>query len=219
MTSIHPTLRRLNAEWQEFAQAPVPEAWRRQGPLGPASPFAEALVLVRPDPDAVLGALLGLREAAAQRVVLQAMLGRAVLDAARDPSHDLDDYIAELWLGIATYPLDRRPTQIAANLALDARKRVRGRRAPAPVDPARLAVLADKPETGHPAALLLARARRVAVIDGQAERALLLVYADGLGCARAAAVLGVDPAVLRQRCHRALRRLAAHATDLQGVAA
>ncbi|MGC3955141.1 MAG: hypothetical protein QM804_13005 [Propionicimonas sp.] len=219
MRSNHPTLRRLNVEWQEVAETPVPDRWRREAALASAGTLADALALVRPDPDTVLGALLRLRYAAAQRIVLQAMLGRAVLDAARDPLHDLDDYVAELWLGIATYPLARRPARIAANLALDARKRVRGRPVPLPVDPARLIALSAAQPMGADVAVLLTRARRCGVITDAAERTLRLVYAEGLDPDQAAVVLGVTPAALRQRCHRALRRLASHAIALKEVAA
>lgn len=229
MRSNHPTLRRLNVEWQEVAETPVPGRWRREAVLASAGTLADVLALVRPDPDTVMGALLRLRDGAAQRIVLQAMLGRAVLDAARDPLHDLDDYVAELWLGIATYPLARRPARIAANLALDARKRVRGRPVPQPVDPARLIALSasqagdpgrrGRPPVGADVAVLLTRARRCGVITDAAERTLRLVYAEGLDPDQAAVVLGVTPAALRQRCHRALRRLASHAIALKEVAA
>ncbi len=218
MRSIHPTLRWLNTEWSELADEPLPCGWRTETALGTASSLAEVLSSVRSDPDAVLGALLRSGDATARRVVLQAMLGCVVLAATRDPSHDLDDYIAELWLGIATYPLDHRPARIAANLALDTRKRVRGRMPARSIDPARIATLPDA-VPGESSTLLLARARRTAVIDATSESALRLVYADGLDTRRAAAVLGLTPAALRQRCHRALRRLAAHAADLQQVVA
>lgn len=217
MRPAHPTLRRLNAEWQELAGAPVPPGWRTETPLSRAGDLATVLTSVRAAPDAVLGALLRCADATAYRVVLQAMLGRIVLDAARDPSHDLDDYVAELWLAIATYPLGRRPARIAANLALDTRKQV-GRSRPFPlVDPARLADRAREPgQAGSsPAGLLLSRARRTALITLDTERALRLIYTEGLGTRQAAAVLGVAPAALRQRSARAVRRLAAHARDLR----
>ncbi|MCW5951072.1 MAG: hypothetical protein KIT69_02275, partial [Propionibacteriaceae bacterium] len=179
--------------------------------------LAGVLASVRAAPDAVLAALLRCGDATAHRVVLQTMLGRAVLDAARDPLHDLGDYVAELWLGIATYPLSRRPSRIAANLALDTRKRVRGRRLVRPVDPVRLANSVQRADDADPslAGLVLAEAHRAALITADTERALRLVYTEGLGTGQAAAVLGVAPAALRQRCARAVRRLAAHARELQ----
>lgn len=216
MRPSHPTVRRLNAEWQELAGTAVPSSWRAEPALAGASDLAGILASVRGDPDAVLGALLRLG-GTAHRVVLQAMLGCMVLAAGRDRRHDLDDYLAELWLGIAAYPLARRPTRIAANLALDVRKRVRRASVP-PVDVARL-VLVTPAQAGAGAALLLARARRIAVIDAEAERALRLVYGEGLDTRRAASVLGVTPAALRQRCHRALRRLAATIPDAKELLA
>lgn len=219
MRSIHPTLRRLNAEWNELAERPVPGDWRTEPALAVSSSLAEVLASVGPSPDAVLGSLLRVGDPVARRVVLQAMLGRAVLDAARDSSHDFDDYVAELWLRIAGYPLGRRPARIAANLALDTRKRVRGRPSLPPIDPERLAGLAAASAAGSGARLLLARARRTAVIDATTESALRLVYAEGFDTRTAAASLGMTPCALRQRCHRALRRLAAHADCLREVVA
>lgn len=216
MRTSHPTVRRLNAEWQELAGAAVPPSWRTEPALVGASDLAGVLASVRGDPDAVLGALLRLG-GPAHRVVLQAMLGCVVLAAGRDRCHDLDDYVAELWLGIATYPLARRPSRIAANLALDVRKRVRRASVPA-IDLTRLALVTPA-QAGAGAALLLARARRIAVIDAEAERALRLVYGAGLDTRQAASVLGITPATLRQRCHRALRRLAARVPDLKELLA
>jgi DNA-directed RNA polymerase specialized sigma24 family protein len=215
MRSSHPTLRRLNAEWQKLAEAPVPSCWGSEPPLAEAADLAGVLASVRAAPDVVLGALLRCGDATAHRVVLQAMLGGVVLDAARDPLHDLDEYVAELWLRIATYPLVRRPGRIAANLVLDTRKRVRGRLVP-PVDPAELAGSAQGAEDAgpSPADLVLAEARRAALITAETERALRLVYTEGLATGQAAIVLGVAPAALRQRCSRAVRRLAAHSREL-----
>lgn len=219
MRRIHPTVRRLNTEWHELAPAGIPAGWRAEPALAGARNLAGVLASVRADPDLVLGALLRSADPLAYRLVLQAMLGRVVLDAARDPLHELDDYIAELWLGIACYPLARRPARIAANLALDARKRVRGRHPLPLIDPSRFGSWAHLVESTPNAQLVLARARRIALIDDDAEQALRLVYLEGLRTTRAAAVLGVTPAALRQRCHRALRRLAAHAADLREPAA
>ncbi len=211
----HPTLRRLNSEWAELARLPVPAKWTGEPALAGLIDLAGVLAAVRAEPDAILGALLRRGDSMAWRVVLQAMLGRAVRDAARDREHDLDDYVGELWLGIAGYPLHRRPARIAANLALDTAKRVRSRPRAIPTDPARLALVPARPaEPGRSAGLVLARARRAALLDGPSHVALRLVYADGLPGERAAVLLGLTPAALRQRCHRAVRRLAAHADVL-----
>lgn len=216
MSTKYPVLRRLNQEWQDIALAPLPPEWATVPELRGCDTLAEVLDAIRSDPDAVLAGLLRAGDAAAHRVVLQTMLGWAVRAAARDREHDLDDYLAELWLTIACYPLVRRPARIAANLALDTRKRVRARPRSLPVDPTRLAQLPDvRSSPALRAQLLLARARRAELTDDLSDLALRLVYTRGLDSAEAAVVLGLTPAALRQRCHRALRRLAAHA-DLLG---
>jgi DNA-directed RNA polymerase specialized sigma24 family protein len=210
--STHPTLRRLNLEWEELAPRPLPSTWAGEPALAGSGSLGEVLGSVAHRPDQVLAALLRAGDAIAHRLVLQAMLGWAVRAAVRDDRHDLDDYLGELWLRIASYPLDRRPARIAANLVLDTRKRVRARVRSVPVDPDRLTGLpAPRDPDGARAALLLARARRADLIDDLSDRALRLVYTQGLASAEAAAVLGLSPAAMRQRCHRAVRRLAGHA--------
>jgi DNA-directed RNA polymerase specialized sigma24 family protein len=147
------------------------------------------------------------------------MLGRLVRDAARDREHDLDDYVGELWLCISGYPLARRPVRIAANLALDTAKRVRARSRAVPVDPARLGLLpAPSRGPGERVGLVLARARRADLLDQPSHAALALVYRSGLPGEEAARLLGLSPAALRQRCRRAVQRLAAYAEDLMEVA-
>lgn len=220
MRNPHPSLTRLNREWSDLAEETVPRSWRVEPALSDLPDLGAVLAAVRPAPDEVLAALLRIGEPAAHRVVLQALLGRLVLDAARDPRHDFDDYLAELWLLIAEYPLARRPNRIAANLVLDARKRVRAQRRERPTDPVRLGELARAAPIPAPnPALLFARARRVALINPGAERALRLVYSEGYASQEAAALLGVTPAALRQRCHRALRRLAARLADFEELVA
>lgn len=217
--AVHPTLHRLNSDWHAVAQRPAPSRWAREPALAGHLDPAAVLASIRARPDDVLAALLRCGDLLARRVVLQAMLGRAVLDAARDSQHDLDDYIAELWLGICDYPLSNRPTRIAANLALDTAKRVRARPRATPVDPLGMTSGAAPDRTaGEQAHLVLARARRAHLLDQAAHAALTLVYAMGLPGAEAARLLGVTPGALRQRCRRAVRLLAAHADQLGEVA-
>ena len=211
----HPTIRRLNAEWELIAPHPLPAGWRRFPVLRAVGSLAELLPAIRAAPDPVLRALLSSDEEAAlaQRVVLQAMLGRAVLDAARDRLHGVDDYVGELWLVIAGYPLVRRPSRIAANLALDTRKRVWRRASPASdgvAEEAGVGELHPSEELEH----VLRQARRQAVIDPTTERVLRLVYSEDLPSEEAARRLGVSGAVVRQRCRRGIQRLAGRSADL-----
>ena len=50
---------------------------------------------------------------AAGRVVLQALIGRMVRMAQRDPRAGIDDYLARLCCVINSYPLQRRPARQA----------------------------------------------------------------------------------------------------------
>lgn len=218
MTTTHPALVRLNAEWRQLAESTPPPDWLAESCLARCRVLADVLAAVRSSPDEVLSTLLRLGldgQVLAQRVVLQAFLPRIVLDAAADRTHDFDEYLSELWLGIASYPLTRRPSRIAGNLTMDVRKRVRQRSHHQPVDPGRLVAL---PEISLEPVVdldgVLAEACRARLIDRDAAELLRLVYSRGLRSDRAGALVGLSAAAVRQRCHRAVRRLATHADQL-----
>lgn len=213
---MHPLIRRLNDEWAILDPHPVPPAWRGSESLSGTTLIGDLPATIRHSPDPVLGALLAVSEqrALAHRVVMQAMLGRVILDAGRDRCHGVEDYLGELWLVIASYPLERRPRSIAANIALDTRKRVVGRRVPeVSVERDHLSAT-QEPPVEHEVEDLLRYARRAAILDPTSERTLRLVYQAGLASDQAATVLGITPSAVRQRCRRAIRRLAAHADQL-----
>lgn len=131
---------RLNLEWARLSASPESVAsvasW---GAGSPALSGAESLecVLARvwqadvSARDEVLLALLELSrdgDHLAGRTVLQAMLGKAVRVAASaadrpdvrgDQEEALACAVGSLWLVIATYPVARRRSRVAANLALD----------------------------------------------------------------------------------------------------
>ena len=120
----------LNREWVcTSEETDEVTAWMGRHPvLAGCRTLGDVLAAVSRDPDPVLGALI--RESlggsvSAARTVLQAMLGKVVLMAQTDPAAGVHDYIAAMWERIRTYPIDRRPAHIAANLALDARKLAR----------------------------------------------------------------------------------------------
>ncbi|HSN12080.1 MAG TPA: hypothetical protein VLS51_08235, partial [Propionibacteriaceae bacterium] len=72
----------------------------------------------------------------AGRCVVQAALGRLVAMTRRDARLDLDELVGAVWLRIRSYPLERRPRAVLANLVLDARKDTLAERRPLPVTPA-----------------------------------------------------------------------------------
>ena len=88
----------------------------------------DVLFAVQLRPDAVLRALLtevSKGDELAGRVVLQAMIGRMVRMAIRDPKASIDEYISALWCQIQNYPLASRPNRVAANLSMDTFKSLR----------------------------------------------------------------------------------------------
>lgn len=205
----------LNAEWAELARQPPPRAWRTESALRGIATLAEVLHTVRANPDAALLALLR-RQAAgdvlAGRCVLQAMLGKLVRLAVADPVAVLDDYLAAAWERIATYPVDRRPCRVAANLALDALKSVKRQRARETLAlPAWR--LGSGPATDDPHAVLEA-GERLGLIDAATRRVLTCVYVEGRTSRSAAARLGTSADAVRWRCSRGVRALRGGAPEL-----
>lgn len=117
----------LNTEWLDLGQQPV--SWSDCPALTDCRAADDALSPAAGVADEVLGYLIARHQGGdwlAGRTVLQTMLGKLVCLAHRAPAdvrpHALPDLVAQMWIRIVTYPLDRRPRSIAANLWLDARK-------------------------------------------------------------------------------------------------
>lgn len=133
----------LDRDWQHLAtSAQLRQRWQQWAQATPAlAAYASAHDAVdalrrRPHPadaDRVLRGLLHHRhDELACRTVVQALLPAIVKCARTIPwpaSHDdlHAEAIAELWRRTRTYPLDRRPTRIAANLLADTRKHLLAR--------------------------------------------------------------------------------------------
>lgn len=193
--------------------------------------------------DAVLLALLELSQDGdrlAGRTVLQAMLGKAVRVAASvadrpdlrgDREEALSCAVSSLWQVIATYPVARRRSRVAANLALDTVALVqRGhtgsshfRRTYPEVPFANMRMVGENARydmesdelTGPVDAQLfgvLAWSVRCGVLNLDEARLLTRVYSvddDGRPVDIRAIALqeGLSRPALRQRCHRLARRL------------
>ena len=115
----------LDREWCELGRR-HPGAVRRWADqhdvLAPCGSCDDVLSAARLNSDPILAALLtevSMGDQLAGRVVLQALIGRMVRMAQRDPRASIDDYLARLWCAIGSYPLERRPERIAANLSMD----------------------------------------------------------------------------------------------------
>jgi hypothetical protein len=234
-----PVLRRMDEEWAALEGDPTAaEAVRRwvlrapalTGCVGPT----EVVQRVAGDPDTVLGALLAAGaegDGLAARVVLQAMLPKVVRLASVDPTAGVDDYLTAMWCEIAAYPLTRRPTSVAANLALDTLKAVRRERHPS-VDvltpPALVLLAADRrpaqvvgsapPSEAPSVSVVLERAREHRLLDTATGALLRSVYAEGVSGAVAAHRHGLSPGAVRTRCSRAVKVLAGHAELLRAPA-
>ncbi|WP_129710996.1 hypothetical protein [Haloactinopolyspora alba] len=225
----------LNAEWARLcaddATADAVRCWARyHRALDGCTGLADVEAAVAGSADDVLLALLGLAhdgDGLAGRTVLQLMLGKAVRIAAshsgRDTRESLEHAaVSALWTTIATYPTDRRPARVAANIAMDTVRAVCGElahdRVESPQAPEALGrpgeISAVSEHDGGPADQelieLLAWAVAADIVSAADATLIVDVYAPAPGEAGGAAAAtrhGVSWPAARQRASRAIRKI------------
>ena len=223
-------IERLEAEWPALAAGPLQgrlACWAAEEPAlaGFGTPqqllrHLRSLRGRRAAEDAILAALVRQAQADAQaaRVVLQALLpglkalaGRLLLEP--DEREEIwSALLAHCWERIRCYPIERRPSRIAANVLLDTlqkttRELKRQRR-----DRDELA--GDQPRERTAAALdggdverLLRRAVRAAAISREEAELILRTRIDGADMAALARESGISYHALNTRRLRAEKRL------------
>lgn len=256
---VSPLYRQLTQEWADLHAMPntrtTVRRWGRAEPAlaGYAWPGEVVDAIDAGDNElknAILLALIRRFQAGHQlagRTVLQALLPKLVKTSAHaiGCTSSTDTWaedrrhitLAEFWDVMARYPVDRRTSSVAANLALDTLHRVSGVRRPGddiPVDPqdlrdggalaghdrAHQAWLADTAvvdaHTGELSAdadllQVISWGLKESVLSRDEAQLLTMSYlpekAAGFGFAAAAEQLGLSQAAIRQRCSRAARKL------------
>lgn len=227
----------LNAEWTRLCEQgnPPVRTWAdRHVATHSCRTLPDVLGAIRASPDPVLTALL--IEAAdgdplAGRVVLQAMLGKVVRLVQTHPGLGAEDFVAAMWCRIRTYPLQRRPNKIAANLAWDTRKDAlaaartsrRESAAGSLSEPSWEPLLAHRADRGRrdaeddarrEARRVLGAAEAAGLIDKITCSVLETVYLDGASSRSAAVHHDTTPELVRYRCSSAVRRMSRHAALL-----
>ena len=233
----------LDREWCELVRCDRSAVTRwadRHDALVRCRSLDHVLSLARLKSDPVLGALLtevSSGNQLAARVVLQALIGRMVRMAQRDPRSSVEHYLAALWCVINNYPLSRRPVRIAANLSLETLKAVSNeyrwlRRGevtlwpssesleellqPAGIDGCSYDSL---PPVDVEVGRALEAGSLLSLIDDSEAVLLHCIYADGFSGDRAARRFHISEGAVRVRCSKAVRRLADHALELADAAA
>ena len=223
-------IERLEAEWPSLAAGPLQGRLRRWAANEPAlAGFATPQQLLRhlrslrgrrADEDAILAALV--RQAGADpqaaRVVLQALLpglkalaGRLLLEP--DEREEIwSALLAHCWERIRCYPIERRPSRIAANVLLDTlqkttrelkrQRRDRGELA-ADQAPERAVTALD----GTDVERLLRRAVHARAISKEEAELILRTRIDGAEMGAVARESGVSYHALNTRRLRAEKRL------------
>lgn len=218
----------LEREWRALAPrlAPRLREWHQLEPA--LAPFSSPQLLVRflqrrdGDPavkDTILAALLrrARRDPAAGRVVLQALLpglksvAAAIIFDQRDRDELRHLLLEAAWERICRYPLARRPSRVAANLILDARRNAldgfageQRRRRDLPERPLERAPSVRRHDDLEAP---LKRAVAAKALSGEEAELILRTRIDGVSVAALAAAQGVPYITLYMRRHRAERRL------------
>jgi hypothetical protein len=233
----------LDREWRELVRScPVAATcWLdRHDALIPCRSLDDILRVAKVNSDPVLDALLtevSGGDQLAGRVVLQAMIGRMVRMAQRDPRSGVEDYLAALWCVINSYPLSRRPVRIAANLSMDTLKAVseehrwlrRGAVTLLPssesleqlLEPVMLdgSSYDSLPPLDVEVRRVLGAGTLLSLIDDSDAALLQSTYVDRMGGSRVARRFHTSEGAVRVRCSRIVRHLAAHAVELADAAA
>lgn len=236
----------LDREWRQLSSGPLRSKLRAWAEHEPAlAPFVDPVTLIRflrrPGPwaarDALLKALLfrARVDPLAGRVVLEALLPglkrvaeRVILDA-RDRDELWSLLLAYAWEQIRTYPLERRPSRIAANLLLDTRRKTldeflrerartrirpdalntpRARRRPAHQElPAALPSTAHAPRAQGDVDALLHAAVEAGAISSYEAELIARTRIDGVALHELATAASVAYHTLNVRRIRAERRL------------
>ena len=232
----------LDREWRELMRAHhgTVSRWAdRHEALAPYRSLEEVLSVARRHSDPILSALLievSAGDQIAARMVLQALIGRMVRMAQRDPRGSIDDYLAWLWCVINSYPLSRRPVRIAANLSMDTLQAVsRERRWLGRGDVTLYPSAESLEQLLGPAGLdgssydfappvdvevqnVLEASTSLSLIDDADAALLHSIYAEGVSGGQAARRFYLSAGTVRVRCSKAVRRLAAHAVELADAA-
>ncbi|HVM40054.1 MAG TPA: hypothetical protein VM618_04645 [Acidimicrobiia bacterium] len=223
-------IEQLDAEWRCLVHsrrgAAALAGWRSDDP---AFDFPDLASLVRyverrdqgPEAaDAVLAALArrAPTDGMAARTLLQLLLPgcKAMLRGVhpRDRHERAALVVAVAYDRIRTYPIDRRPRRIAANVLLDTRQRV-GRTAfvgepTVPLDAVserRLATATGDPEPGAELVRLLGVAVRRGILTAETARLIALTRVAGVPIADVARSEGTSEQTVRRRRLRAEERL------------
>jgi hypothetical protein len=233
----------LDREWYELVRdhrTAAAEWADRHEALTWCRSLDDVLSAARLNSDPVLAALLteiSVGDQLAGRVVLQALIGRMVRMAQRDPRASIDDYLAHLWCVIMCYPLQRRPVRVAANLSMDTLKAVsQERRWPLRGGVTLLPSSESLEELLEPTGLdgtpydslppvdvevrqVLEASSLLQLIDASDAALLRGIYADAMSGSQAARQFHTSAGMVRVRCSKVLRQLAAHAAELAEAAA
>lgn len=232
---------RLNAEWSRLCADPRTEPavaqWGRRHPeLAGCLALEDVELAVATSgaggaerADRILLALLRLArdgDSLAGRTVLQLMLGKAVriatTRAGRDTKPSLEHTaVAALWTVIATYPIERRPAKVAANIAMETLRAVTGelthQLSETPTSPDVLAAdlmpltASERTTADHELLDLLTWSVDAGTITAADATLILDIYtpAPGIeGGAAAAERHGLSWPAARQRASRAIRKVA-----------
>lgn len=213
-------LRKLTDRWFEFADKP--HRFTACPALGTVETPRQAAWCCGNDDascaELILAAQRG--DAIAGLCVLVALLPRLVKLARRDKKHTIDDYLANAWVRIMTFPSARLRSRVLVNLALDCLKSLsrswarQHRDLPVPfLEP----TSPDPPEPPDTAAIIQ-EGVRLRLVSQETAGVLTSVYLDGLSGRETAAKHKMSETAVRYRCSSGAKKLRSRAQELRRVA-
>lgn len=217
----------LNDDWAEIATTEID--WYDCPELMHCIDVEDVLAVIPTAPDAILGYLIGRAQDGdelATRTITQAFVGKLILMAnstkVRRTNDGFDDLLSALWETIITYPLQRRPAKIAANLVLDTLHRTIDfwhTDSPDLEDAYGLApfsdtLIAPEPDEDVTADQAIALAADRNWISADLARLMTHVYSNDMSGVDAAKLHGCAPATVRSRCRDGRQIMRAHAETI-----
>ena len=208
---------RLNQQWREIAETQL--RWADEG--REFTTATEALTRCQNE-DSVVAALVRRAQDGEQicgLIVLYATLPRLKMLARRDRQHNLDDYVANFWFRLMTFPEARLHKNILVNLALDTMKQLKRQcRRPLEVPGNEDLPRPDATDTRAEVIDMISASKSLGLVSSKTAEIIKTIYVDGYSGKEAAQIYNISHAAVRNRCSNATKKLRMHAQELLAAA-
>lgn len=153
-------------------------------------------------------------------VVLYATLPRLKMLARAHNHYYLDDFVADFWLRMMSFPQTRMRKNIVINMALDTLKRLNrsGAKSSRELLVEKVPIRDVHKNSTAEVINLIATGKALGIVSASTAGVLETVYARGYSCSQAARIHNISHDAVRSRCSQAARKLRMHAPQLLAAA-